>query len=108
MKYQTKGGVKQRHFYNEGFRTKDPLNDKRIDNQPNSICDAGRTSLVARLKAEQCELCGAKGRLVMHHVRKLKNLEGKKSWERHMIARKRKTIAVCESCHQYIHLGKID
>ncbi|NDW08262.1 reverse transcriptase/maturase family protein [Dysgonomonas sp. 520] len=108
VKYQTKSGVKQRHFYNEGFKRKDPSNDKKIDNQPNSICDAGRTSLIARLKAEKCELCGTEGRLVMHHVRKLKNLEGKKSWERHMIARKRKTIAVCESCHQCIHLGKID
>lgn len=108
VKYETKGGVKQRHFYNSGFKRKDPMNDTKIDNHPNSICDAGRTSLVARLKAEQCELCGAKGSLVMHHVRRLKNLDGKKSWERHMIARKRKTIAVCESCHQYIHLGKID
>ncbi|WP_394811325.1 HNH endonuclease, partial [Phocaeicola vulgatus] len=42
------------------------------------------------------------------HVRKLKNLQGKESWERHMIARKRKTIAVCRSCHKKIHDGKID
>ena len=27
----------------------------------------------------------------MHHVRKLKDLQGKEDWERHMIARKRKT-----------------
>ena len=38
----------------------------------------------------------------------LKNLQGKESWERHMIARKRKTIAVCRSCHKKIHDGKID
>ena len=67
-----------------------------------------KASLVERLKARECELCGATDDLVMHHVRKLKNLQGKESWERHMIARKRKTIAVCRSCHKKIHDGKID
>ena len=75
---------------------------------PRTIYTAGRTSLVERLKARECELCGATDDLVMHHVRKLKNLQGKESWERHMIARKRKTIAVCRSCHKKIHDGKID
>ncbi len=110
VKFTTKGGViKERHFYNSGFKRKKTsyvfTNDDLL---PISICDAGRTSLVARLKAEKCELCGESDQLVMHHVRKLKNLQGKESWERHMIARKRKTIALCRSCHKKIHDGKID
>lgn len=44
----------------------------------------------------------------MHHVRKLKDLKGKKRWEKHMIARKRKTIAVCHEYHWKIHTGKLD
>ncbi len=38
-----------------------------------------------------------------------KDLQGKKRiWEKHMIARRRKTIAVCHDCHWKIHTGKLD
>jgi predicted metal-binding protein len=61
-----------------------------------------------RLKANVCEICGKTDKLVMHHVRKLKDLDGKGFADKMMQARKRKTIAVCHSCHQKIHAGKID
>lgn len=109
VRFTTKSGaVKERYFYDLGFRRKNPMTDAGFDIMPYSIFDAGRTSLIDRLKAEKCEMCGATEKLVMHHVRKLKNLEGKKSWERHMIARRRKTVAVCHSCHQKIHNGTLD
>lgn len=108
VKHMTKTGVRERNFYNGGFKRKKPTYKSECDITPRTIYTAGRTSLVERLKACECELCGASGDLVMHHVRKLKNLQGKESWERHMIARKRKTIAVCRSCHKKIHDGKID
>ena len=41
-------------------------------------------------------------------VRKLKGLDNKKPWERHMIARHRKTIALCASCHKLTDIGKKD
>lgn len=103
-----KGADRERYFYDSSFKRKKPSRESIYDEQPHSICDAGRTSLIARLKAHKCELCGETDDLVMHHVRKLKNLQGKESWERHMIARKRKTIAVCRSCHKKIHDGTID
>lgn len=108
VKHMTKTGVKERNFYNGGFKRKKPTYKSECDIMPRTIYTAGRTSLVERLKACECELCGASGDLAMHHVRKLKNLQGKESWEQHMIARKRKTIAVCRSCHKKIHDGKID
>lgn len=108
VKYMTKTGVKERVFYDGGFKRMKPTFKSECDNIPQTIYFAGRTSLIERLKARKCELCGAEEDLVMHHVRKLKNLQGKESWERHMIARKRKTIAVCRSCHRKIHDGKID
>ncbi|QRY55579.1 reverse transcriptase domain-containing protein [Sphingobacterium siyangense] len=109
VRFTTKSGaVKERYFYDLGFRRKNPMTDAGFDIMPYSIFDAGRTSLIDRLKAEKCEMCGATEKLVMHHVRKLKNLEGKQSWERHMIARRRKTVAVCHSCHQKIHNGTLD
>jgi len=108
IKYMTKTGEKKRCFYDGGFKRKKPTYKSDCDIMPRTIYTAGRTSLIERLKACECELCGASDDLVMHHVRKLKNLQGKESWERHMIARKRKTIAVCRSCHKKIHDGKID
>ena len=59
----------------------------------------GRNSLMERLKLQVCELCGATDKLEMHHVRKLKDLKGKSDWEKKMIARRRKTLAVCSKCH---------
>ncbi|MEC2899867.1 hypothetical protein P9Z60_09990, partial [Bacillus cereus] len=42
--------------------------------------------------------------LVMHHVLKMKDVEkGKAKWQKLMIARRRKTLAVCEDCHNEIH-----
>lgn len=109
VRFTTKSGaVKERYFYDLGFKRKNPMTDAGFDIMPYSIFDASRTSLIDRLKAEKCEMCGATEKLVMHHVRKLKNLEGKQSWERHMIARRRKTVAVCHSCHQKIHNGTLD
>ena len=62
-------------------------------------------SLESRLKAKKCELCGADSDTTfeIHHINKLKNLKGKEQWERAMIARKRKTLVVCKSCHHRIH-----
>lgn len=75
----------------------------------NTIVYGGRTSLIERLLAEKCEWCGAENiPLEMHHVNKLKNLKGKKQWEQFMIARNRKTIAMCVKCHHDLHNGKLD
>ena len=60
-------------------------------------------SLEKRLKGGNCELCGATEKIEIHHINKLKNLQGKAQWERAMIARKRKTLVVCKSCHYKIH-----
>lgn len=76
---------------------------------PQTIVYSGRASLIERLKAVKCELCGKKNiPIQMHHVRKLKNLKGKEPWEQFMISRKRKTLAVCEECHRKIHGNKMD
>ena len=55
----------------------------------------------------ECEIAPPKeDNLRMVHVRKLKDLKGKQEWERFMIARQRKTIAVCENCYRKIHEKK--
>ena len=104
--YTVKNGkAKERRLYNEGFKRKRPSYDRSIDRCPNPMPGVSTTSLIDRLKARKCELCGATDNLVMHHVRKLGELKGKENWEKLMIARRRKTMAVCSSCHQKIHHG---
>ena len=41
----------------------------------------------------------------LHHVRKVKDLNGKERWEQCMIAKRRKTLVVCKPCHNAIHHG---
>lgn len=97
-----KGRMHERTLYHGGFKWKP---EARIDDAHllPSYRGTQSTSLMARLKACECEYCGATDNLKMVHVRKLKDLKGLKEWERLMIARKRKTLAVCEKCYRKIH-----
>lgn len=97
-----KGRMHERTLYHGGFKWKP---EARIDDAHllPSYRGTQSTSLMARLKACECEYCGATDNLKMVHVRKLKDLKGLKEWERFMIARKRKTLAVCEKCYRKIH-----
>ena len=107
VKYEQQGVIKSRTFYKTSFKRRTTAFNGSCDIEPYSIADVSRTNLTDRLKAEKCELCGATGKLIMHHVRNLKDLKGKESWKRLMSARKRKTIALCPSCHRLRHLGKV-
>ena len=110
VSYQTKSGTKSVVFYNQGVRR----NDKVIATENPDII--GRTNenrrytrLTDRLQGHVCEFCGAETEdIEIHHIRKLKDLSGRAEWERHMIARKRKTMALCHSCHVKLHNGKLD
>jgi group II intron reverse transcriptase/maturase len=80
-----------------------------IDLKPNTWMYRRRTELGQRLQAHQCEWCGTKeGPIEVHHVRKLKDLKGKKAWERQMIARRRKTMVLCKTCHVDLHAGRLN
>ena len=107
VKYEQQGVIKSRTFYKTSFKRRTTAFNGSCDIEPYSIADVSRTNLTDRLKTEKCELCGATGKLIMHHVRNLKDLKGKESWKRLMSARKRKTIALCPSCHRLRHLGKV-
>lgn len=108
--YENKEGkTLYRRFHNEGFKRMKIARGAYVDTIPKTVTTTGgRNSLIARLQLEKCEQCGATDKLEMHHVRKLKDLKGKKDWEKRMIARNRKTLAVCSKCHDKIHAGKLD
>lgn len=105
VKYTVKSRkVKERTFYNDGCKCRNPFTTSNVDEIPNLMIFISRTSLIDRLKANKCELCGAENKtLEMHHINKLKNISGKNKWEELMMAPKRKTIAVCKECHKTIH-----
>jgi len=71
----------------------------------------GRTELLQRLLADECEACGGKENVEVHHIRKLADLlksgrKEKPAWMKVMIARRRKTLVLCHSCHVKLHAGQ--
>lgn len=101
--YQTKSENKRLYFANY------------YDCKQNSGCDDNirrraiefsytKSSLERKLEAKVCEMCGKSDvKLEFHHVNKVKSLKGKALWEQLMIAKRRKTLAVCSDCHKKIH-----
>jgi group II intron reverse transcriptase/maturase len=70
-----------------------------------------RTELIKRLLADECEVCGSRDEVQVHHVRKLTDLKanGRKElpdWAKIMIARCRKTLVLCRCCHTAVHAGQ--
>lgn len=107
--YETKSGIKVALFYNEGFRQQKDMATGQFDRIGQPYFRTNPNSLMNKLKARKCEWCGAEGvDLEIHHIRRLKDLKGKAAWERAMIARSRKTIALCVPCHDSLHAGKLD
>lgn len=100
----TWGGIplRRRRFFTE------PLDDKVAYGYQ------GRSEIVARMSATKCELCGCEtDELEGHHVKKLADLpkrwkkEPPPQWAVAMIARRRKTLFVCKTCHSRIHAKSV-
>ncbi|MCQ6342517.1 reverse transcriptase domain-containing protein [Bacillus cereus] len=110
--YKTKAGNKVLYFYNDGFKRQTNVSktNKNVDQVPNTLKYRNpRSSLVQRLLANKCEWCSTENiPIEIHHIKKLKDLKGKKQWEIAMISRKRKTMALCKQCHFDLHQGKLD
>lgn len=84
-----------------------------INDQPTKPIWSGRSEVVERLLAQECELCGSDQQIEVHHVRKLADLKPKDGsalpeWKRRMAARRRKTLVVCRACHELIQYGNYD
>ena len=101
--YKTKKGIRYSKFA-DFMKCKKATDFDEVIKDYAVIHATTRTTFEDRLSAEVCELCGKTGvPLELHHVNKVKNLKGKDFWEIMMIAKKRKTIAVCKECHHRIH-----
>jgi group II intron reverse transcriptase/maturase len=96
-----RGQCQYRIFYDGGFKRQNGTTDTGCDTQPFTVLVPYPT-LVERLKTNRCEICGAEGLTVMHHVRTLKTLSTEYEWNRIMLKRRRKTLTVCETCNAKI------
>jgi hypothetical protein len=79
-----------------------------MNDRPPQVYNSLRSELLQRLLAEQCELCGSELNCEVHHLRKLADLKqhGRKEkplWVKRMAMRQRKTLVVCQRCHEEIH-----
>jgi group II intron reverse transcriptase/maturase len=72
---------------------------------------ASYSELTERLLEGKCEWCGG-GPVESHHIHALKDINKahpgreKPEWQRLMIARQRKTMILCRSCHEDITQGR--
>lgn len=82
---------------------------KEVDQLPQFFKYRSKAELIQRLNARECEYCGTtQGNFEVHHVRKLSQIKkGKHKWQRIMIARQRKTLILCQNCHDLLHAGKL-
>ena len=104
VEYQTKKGTKQSVFYNKGFKRKLETMSAEVSKLPQYQRYDRFNSLRNRIKLGLCELCNRKTQnIALHQVKRMKDLTDRTQWERIMLERRRKTLAVCPECHDKIH-----
>jgi len=104
VEYQTKSGTKQAVYYNKGFGRKLETMTADVSLLPHYQRYDKFNSLRNRIKLGLCEMCNKKSNdIALHQVNRMKDLTGNTVWERLMLERRRKTLAVCPDCHSKIH-----
>ena len=104
VSYETKQGIRTSVFYNQGYGKREKAISGQIEVLPQYKRYDRPDSIARKLKSKTCELCGCYcAELEIHQVKKLKNLKGNTDWEKLMLKRRRKTLAVCPDCHKIIH-----
>ncbi len=105
----TKEGKPKRYTLFTLRNWKPPQPKENVDQIPITVhLRFSRSTLEQRLKGNICESCGKEGGYFeVHHVRKLKDLQGKEWWEQVMSYRQRKTMILCIECHDLLHAHKL-
>jgi hypothetical protein len=70
-----------------------------------------RKELIGRLRKRRCELCGHGTVVDVHQVARLARLgapgPGQPAWAALMAGKRRKTLVVCQPCHEVIHANPV-
>jgi group II intron reverse transcriptase/maturase len=108
-RYRVQGGERHLKLYALKDLKRPSKTWTMVDVEPNvARYTWSRTEIVQRLNAQRCEYCGTDdGYFEVHHVRKLKDLDGKERWQQVMAAMRRKTLVVCHVCHELLHNGTL-
>jgi group II intron reverse transcriptase/maturase len=102
--YETKSGEKFCEFYHDGFKKHSRGFDNHNDMLPKFKKYENRNTLINRIKACKCEICGLEtDSIYMHHIRALKDLTGKNEFEAKMLKINRKSLALCRDCFEKAH-----
>lgn len=101
--YKTKRGTKYCEFYHDGFKKKKFACKFDPDLLPQYVKYDNPNYLRTRIKRGICELCGEHtDDICMHHIRALNSIEADTEWNSLMLAKRRKTLAVCPNCYAKI------
>ena len=101
--YQSKDGEKRCELYHDGFARKKDDMLAYVDILPQYKKYDKPNSLAGRLKSKTCELCGEKSEhLIMHHVKRLKDLSESIPSEKLMMEKSRKSLALCADCFKKV------
>lgn len=105
-------------YFNDPIKKKDKPLDGKTANGIIDIVIPGRHQILDRINAKKCELCGLESENVsnfeVHHIRKLKDVKQKYAkrgdkvpqWVLAICSLNRKTLVVCQACHDAIHTGQ--
>ena len=101
--YNTKKGLKYCELYHDGFKKKKSACRFEPDLLPQYVKYDNPNYLRTRIKLGVCELCGANtDDICMHHIKSLKSIRADNEWNTIMLAKRRKTLAVCPNCYAKI------
>jgi len=97
--YNTKSGLKHCEFYHGGFQRKKTACRFDPDLLSPYVKYDNPNYLRTRIKNGICELCGATtNNICMHHIKSLASIKADNEWNTIMLAKRRKTLAVCPDC----------
>ena len=101
--YNTKKGLKYCELYHDGFKKKKSACRFEPDLLPQYVKYDNPNYLRTRIKLGVCELCGENtDDICMHHIKSLKSIKADNEWNTIMLAKRRKTLAVCPNCYARI------
>jgi group II intron reverse transcriptase/maturase len=103
------GKVREIKLFKPKDVKREAIFDNKVDTPPLTLKYTGGSELLRRKNANKCEYCEKQGGYFeIHHVKKLANIKkGTQTWQRLMIARKRKTLVLCVECHDKLHAGTL-
>ncbi len=109
IRYVVNGADKFLSFYKLTDLKEKVFTYEQVDSTPNTYrLVLSHSEAIDRLNANECEYCGdTETPCEVHHVRKLKDMQGTPLWRWIKAARQRKRIVLCKECHTLLHQGRL-